>query len=159
MTHADFSMRGCKNPSWWNGVPFFPFISPSAIRPVIRNIPFCDIGFPPCNSGMSVNFQQNIRSEGRITGITLLFVFSQEILLTKHDTCRQTTKVIFFLSDRPLFTRPSLYLSLSSFPSVALENNAYCSILNNQQWYTFLLLSSPFLDLPPFYIITAIILL
>lgn len=102
-------------------------------------------------------------SEGRITGITLLFVFSQEILLTKHDTCRicqpQTTKVIFVLSDKPLFTRPSLYLSLSSFPSVVLENNAHGSILNNQQWYTSLLLSSPFLDLSPFYIITAIILL
>lgn len=110
---------------------------------------------PPGKSGVSAIFPAIKHQErGPDNRITLLFVFSQEILLTKHDTCRichpQTTKVIYVLSDRPLFTRPSLYLSLSSFPSIALENNALYSILNNQQWYTFLLLSSPFLDLPPF---------
>lgn len=69
-------------------MPSFPFISPFAIRPVIRNIPFCDIGFPPYNSGMSVNFQQNIRSEDRMTGITLLS-FLQEILSANmtHAVC------------------------------------------------------------------------
>lgn len=65
---------------------------------------------------------QNIRSEGRITGFTLLFVFSQEILLTKHDTCRichpQTAKVIFVLSDRPLFARPSLCLSKQAYSQI-----------------------------------------
>jgi len=45
---------------------------------------------------MSVNFQQNIRSEDRMAGITLLSFFAGN-LIGKHDTCRmltQTARVI-----------------------------------------------------------------
>lgn len=44
---------------------------------------------PPGKSGMSAIFPAiKYQERGPETGITLLFVFSQEILLTKHDTCR-----------------------------------------------------------------------
>ncbi len=63
---------------------------------------------------------------------------------------RLTAKVIFVLSDRPLFTRPSLYFSFLVFHWLRLKTirTVQSSITNSGT--LFLLLSSPFLDLPPF---------
>lgn len=121
---------------------------------------------PPGKSGVSAIFPATKHQErGPDNRHHASFCFLAGNPIGKHDICRmwsQRQESFPCLPGRPsLYTRPSLCLSLSSFPSAALENNAHCSIPNDRQWYTFILLSSPFLDYYalPFYVITAIILL